>query len=77
VQLIVLKSVVIADDGLCCQVEAEIGGIVLSKLLLILQLVSGHLLHLQVLQVVFPSSVILSVVSVVVARIAFVSVVHI
>jgi hypothetical protein len=40
-QLIVLKSVVIADDGLCCQVEAEIGGIILSELFLILQLVSG------------------------------------
>ena len=65
----------IADDGLGGKVEAEIGGIVLPELLLILQFVPGHLVHLCILGVLLSPALQLSIKGVVALRVALVTIV--
>lgn len=65
----------IPNDGLRGQVEAEIGWIILPKLLLIQQFVLAHLIHLRILRVLLPSALQLRIEGVVALRVALMAIV--
>jgi hypothetical protein len=70
------KSTVSPHDGLGCQVETQVGGIVFSKLFLILQFVFGELVYLHILYILLSSSVPFCIVGIVVFRIALEAIVR-
>lgn len=67
---------IIAYDGLCCQVEAQVGRVIFSELSLVLQSVSRCFLRLNVFEVVFAFSFPVSIVCIVVFGVTSVSIVH-